>query len=128
LKIGKGCLSYIIYSKKEKNAAVIEPSIFVNEYLSYSDANDIKIRYVIDTHAHADHFSGAMALSRETGTDYCINAIDVDGSFQFKPLNELREFKIDDVTVKIIPTPGHTDGRFHCWLKPGIDLQRFAAT
>ncbi|HEY3251783.1 MAG TPA: rhodanese-like domain-containing protein [Ignavibacteria bacterium] len=110
VRIGKGCLSYIIYSKDGKMAVAIEPSIFINEYMEYSDSKDIKIKYVIDTHAHADHFSGAMALSRETGTDYHINAIDVDGSFQFKPLNELRELKIDNVVVKIVPTPGHTDG------------------
>src|SRR4030095_4702096 len=109
VRIGKGCLSYLIYSKIGNTGAVIEPSIFTNEYLSYADSNEIKIKYIIDTHSHADHFSGAMELSKEIGADYYINSIDVDGEFEYKPLNKLSHINLENVTIKVIPTPGHTD-------------------
>jgi len=110
IRIGKGCLSYIIYSKTSRKAAVIEPSIFSHEYLNYLKTNKLNLSYIIDTHVHADHFSGGMALSKETGIDYYINSLDVNDDFLYKSLNGLNEINLGNVSVTIIPTPGHTDG------------------
>lgn len=110
VRIGKGCLSYIVYSKKDKTAAVFEPSIFTDEYLGYAKSNSLTIKYVIDTHAHADHFSGAMELARKLGLDYYVNAVDVDKGFSFKSLQDIKEIEFGDLKVKILHTPGHTDG------------------
>jgi len=110
VRVGKGCLSYIIISKKSTNAVLIEPSIFTSEYINYIDAHKLTLTKILDTHAHADHFSGGMALSKETGIDYYINSADVDGDFRFKSLLGMHEIKLDEVVINIIPTPGHTDG------------------
>ncbi|MCI0449886.1 MAG: MBL fold metallo-hydrolase [Chlorobi bacterium] len=110
VRIGKGCLSYIVYDNNDSSAAIFEPSIFVGEYEDYISSNGLKIKYVIDTHAHADHFSGAMELARKYHTDYHINETDVDNVFEFKSLKGVKEITFGKVKIEILPTPGHTDG------------------
>lgn len=110
VRIGKGCLSYIIYSKKNRSAIVIEPSIFTYEYANYASSHKLKLTHIIDTHVHADHFSGGMELAKELGLSYYINSTDVDINFDFKSLKDINEIRLDDISIKVIPTPGHTDG------------------
>ena len=110
VRVGKGCLSYIVYSKKDNSAAVFEPSIFTDEYIGYAKTNGLSIKYVIDTHAHADHFSGAMELAKKLNIDYSVNAIDVDKVFDFKSLQDTNKINLGDVEIQILKTPGHTDG------------------
>lgn len=110
VRVGKGCLSYIVYSHKEKSSAVFEPSIFTDEYVSYIKANDLKVKYVIDTHAHADHFSGAMELAKKLNVPYSVNSADVDNVFSFNPIDSSKSISLGDVEIKILNTPGHTDG------------------
>lgn len=109
-RIGKGCLSYIIYSKKDGSAAVVEPSIFIEEYQDYARANGLTIKYVIDTHAHADHFSGGMDLAKKLNLSYYVNEIEVDKVFSFKPLSSLDTIELTGIKVRVLDTPGHTDG------------------
>jgi len=110
VRIGKGCLSYIIYSKSDRKAVVIETSIFTGEYIKYSKEHILKINYVLDTHSHADHFSGGMALAKELGVSFYINSVDVDGKFKYVSLKSLNTIPLGGISIKIIPTPGHTDG------------------
>ncbi len=110
VRIGKGCLSYIVYSKKDNSAAIFDPSIFTYEYTDYVKNHSLNVKYVIDTHSHADHFSGAKELSKTLGTDYYINNIDVDSSFEHKPLSHLNKLSLGDIETGILITPGHTDG------------------
>src|SRR4030095_16746462 len=110
VRVGKGCLSYIVYSKKDKSAAVFEPSIFIDEYTEFAKTKGLNIKYVIDTHSHADHFSGAMALAKTLNLDYYINEIDVDKAFDFKSLRNVKNLELGGVDIKILNTPGHTDG------------------
>ena len=110
VRIGKGCLSYIVYSKQDKTAAVIEASIFKNEYTKYARENNINIKYVFDTHSHADHFSGGMSLAKELGVNYYISSTDVDSNFEYESLKNKSSILLGNISVKIIPTPGHTDG------------------
>lgn len=110
VRIGKGCLSYIVFSKKDKTAAVIEPSVFIEEYQDYAAANGLRIKFIIDTHAHADHFSGGMELAKKLNLDYYVNEIDVDKVFTFKSLKGIKNIDLGGVNIKVITTPGHTDG------------------
>jgi glyoxylase-like metal-dependent hydrolase (beta-lactamase superfamily II)/rhodanese-related sulfurtransferase len=110
VRVGKGCLSYIIYSKLNRSAIVIEPSIFSYEYINYAEKHKLNITHIIDTHAHADHFSGGMKLAEILNTDYYINGVEVDNLFNFKSLKDIYEIRINDICVNIISTPGHTDG------------------
>ncbi len=110
VRIGKGCLSYIVFDKATKEAAVFDPSIFIQEYADFIQRNGLITKYVIDTHSHADHFSGAMALAKTLSVDYYVNKIDVDSGFDYKSLENVRELKLGSLNIEIKSTPGHTDG------------------
>jgi len=110
VRIGKGCLSYIVYSKSGKPAVAIDASIFTDEYIDYAKAHSLNIKYVLDTHSHADHFSGGMKLAKELGVGYRANKTDFDAGFKFDALDIHKKMMLDNVEIEIIETPGHTDG------------------
>lgn len=110
VRIGKGCLSYIVYDKTTNDAALIEPSVFIDEYEDYIRANSLKLKYIIDTHAHADHFSGGMELAKKLNLSYYVNEIEVDNGFLFKSLKDIPSFKLGGLNIEVLSTPGHTDG------------------
>ena len=110
VRIGKGCLSYIIYDNNTKEAALFETAVFIDEYEDYIHANGIKLKYIIDTHAHADHFSGGMELAKKLNMDYYVNEIEVDKVFKFKSLKDISTLTIGSINFEILSTPGHTDG------------------
>ena len=110
IRVGKGCLSYLIGSHSTKECFIIDPSQFVEEYLEIAKENGLKIIGVIETHVHADHLSGAKQLVEMTKTKYYISGIDLKAKVDFGDLNDLEELKIGENTIKIIKTPGHTDG------------------
>ncbi len=64
-RTGKGCLSYIVGSSGE--AAVIDPSVAPHVYLDLAHRHAWSIRYVLETHIHADHLSRARELARQLG-------------------------------------------------------------
>jgi glyoxylase-like metal-dependent hydrolase (beta-lactamase superfamily II) len=67
----------------------------------------MKIRYVIDTHVHADHVSGARRLAGATGADYVLH--DSAGArFQFRGVKENEELDLGNVRIRVLHTPGHT--------------------
>lgn len=110
VRIGKGCLSYIVIDKSTQKCAIIEPAVFIDEYEDYIRANALTLKYIIDTHAHADHFSGGMELARKLNMDYYVNEIEVDKVFQFKSLKDISQFVIGSTKLEVLSTPGHTDG------------------
>jgi glyoxylase-like metal-dependent hydrolase (beta-lactamase superfamily II)/rhodanese-related sulfurtransferase len=63
---GEGCLSYFIGCEKKKEAGVIDPSLNIHQYLETPQGKSFDLRYVIDTHTHADHLSGAGLLAQKT--------------------------------------------------------------
>jgi glyoxylase-like metal-dependent hydrolase (beta-lactamase superfamily II)/rhodanese-related sulfurtransferase len=110
VRIGKGCISYIVYSKKDLSAIVVDPSIFTYEYSTYIKDHKLNVKCVLDTHSHADHFSGAMELAKSLGVDYYVNAIDVDSNSRLKSIKDIPEIILGDIKIEITDTPGHTDG------------------
>ena len=62
-----GCASYVIASRKTREAAVIDPAVDTEPYETLLRERDFRLRYVIDTHIHADHVSGARRLAGPTG-------------------------------------------------------------
>lgn len=63
---GEGCLSYVIGCEKKKEAGVIDPSLNIHLFLEVLHEKSLDLRYVIDTHTHADHLSGAGLLAQKT--------------------------------------------------------------
>lgn len=70
---------------------------------------EVEIRYVIDTHVHADHYSGGRALARRVGAPYCLHESDrALVKYDFEPLHDEQLLDVGNVKVKVLHTPGHT--------------------
>lgn len=79
-------------------------------FLAEAEAAKVRIAHVIDTHVHADHFSGGPALARRAGAPYHLhesNAARV--AFDFEPLREGQRLECGNVLVDVLHTPGHTE-------------------
>lgn len=62
------CLSYVLACEESGNAIVVDPTVeIVDRYLTIANQHGLRIGHVLDTHTHADHFSGARELARRTG-------------------------------------------------------------
>ena len=110
IRVGKGCLSYLIGSNSTKECFIVEPSQFVEEYVETVKEIGFTIKGIIETHVHADHLSGARLITEVTKTKYYISGIDLKAKIDFIDLNKIDEIKIGESKIKIIKTPGHTDG------------------
>jgi len=78
-------------------------------FIDEAAKQDVKITHVIDTHVHADHFSGGRALAEKTGAQYCLH--ESNGSrvkYAFEPLKDGQRIEVGNVWVDVLHTPGHT--------------------
>ena len=101
--------TYIISSGKGREALIIDPVIeHTNEYLKILEKLNLKLVKVIDTHIHADHISGLNELSKRTK---CVKIMGEQSKSEVIDIrvNEDDKIKIDQVELKTIYTPGHTD-------------------
>ncbi len=110
IRVGKGCLSYLICSKSAKECFIIDPSQFVEEYADIAKENGFKIKGILETHVHADHLSGAKLLAEIAKTRYYVSGRDFKAKADFIDLDKLDKISIGKNEIKIIKTPGHTDG------------------
>lgn len=111
LRPAKGCLSYLIASRDE--AVVVDGSRHIEEYRNLAKMLGVEIRHVLDTHLHADHISGGVALAETTGATYWIAASEMeDGNRPFSPLTDKLRIPFGDANLEVlaVPTPGHTPG------------------
>ena len=107
-QIYTGCLSqgaYFIESNGE--AAVIDPLRDVSEYIKMAEQTDAKIKYVFETHFHADFISGHLTLANLTGATI-VYGPEADPNFESVIAQDNQVFKIGDITLTAIHTPGHT--------------------
>ncbi|MGH9967933.1 MAG: MBL fold metallo-hydrolase [Pyrinomonadaceae bacterium] len=103
-----GCLahaSYLIGS--EGVAAVVDPQRDVDEYIADAEANGLRIRYVIETHLHADFVSGHRELAARTGAEIVFGE-KAGASFSHRAVRDDDEITIGKVVLRVIETPGHT--------------------
>ena len=101
--------TYIIASDKGREALIIDPVIEkTEEYLKILKELNLKLVKVIDTHIHADHVSGLNELSKRTK---CVKIMGEQSKSEVIDIrvNEDDKIKIDQVELKTIYTPGHTD-------------------
>ncbi|WP_153464998.1 MULTISPECIES: MBL fold metallo-hydrolase [Sediminibacillus] len=111
LRLGKGCLSYMVVVGNE--AMVIDPSRFTEVYQTFADKHECSIKHVADTHLHADHLSGGRKLAAETGASYWFPQADDEGaSFSYTPLQDGMTIALGDNqrAVTVLASPGHTYG------------------
>jgi hydroxyacylglutathione hydrolase len=103
-----GCLahaSYLVGSEGE--AAVVDPQRDVGEYVAEAEAQGLKIKYVIETHLHADFVSGHRELSARTGAEIVFGS-KAGARFPHRAVREGDEIKVGKVSLRILETPGHT--------------------
>lgn len=103
-----GCLahaSYLIGSHGE--AAVVDPQRDVEQYIEEASKNSLSIRYVIETHLHADFVSGHLELAKKTGAKVVCGE-KANAQFEHFPLGDGDEIRMGKVRLQIMETPGHT--------------------
>ena len=84
-----------------------DPIEQIEPYLRVSEEAGMKIRYVIDTHVHADHVSGARRLAEATGADYVLHE-SAGARFRFRGVKDNEELDLGNVRIRVLHTPGHT--------------------
>jgi len=126
-QIYTGCLSQgAYYLESNGEVAIIDPLRDVGYYLETANKNNARIKYIFETHFHADFVSGHVTLAEKTGASiiYGPNAIT---NFHSHVAQDGEEFKLGDVKITLIHTPGHTM-ESSCYLltdKEGKDIAIF---
>lgn len=109
IRVGKGCLSYMVISGDEM--LIVDPQRFVDVYEAAAKKYNVKITHVVDSHLHADHISGGRELAERTGAKYYIMQSE-GATFDFEPLENHEKIYFEKVKLEVlaIKTPGHTPG------------------
>ena len=97
--------SYLIGSEGE--AAVVDPQRDVDEYISEANAQGLKIKYVIETHLHADFVSGHQEIAARTGAQIVFGER-AGAAFAHRAVKDGEEMGLGGVTLRFLETPGHT--------------------
>jgi len=108
-QIYTGCLAqgaYFIESNGE--AAVIDPLRETTPYLERAEKDNVKIKYVFETHFHADFVSGHVDLSQKANAPIVYGPTTANLGFNAIIATDGQEFKVGNVTIKVLHTPGHT--------------------
>jgi glyoxylase-like metal-dependent hydrolase (beta-lactamase superfamily II)/rhodanese-related sulfurtransferase len=103
-----GCLSeaaYYIQSKGE--AAIIDPLRDIEEYLRLASEQKASIKYIFETHFHADFVSGHLDLHKATGAPIVFGP-NTETNFPIHLAKDGEIFKLGDLTIEVLHTPGHT--------------------
>lgn len=102
------CLSEAAYFIADNGeAAVVDPLRDVDAYLKKAESLGVKIKYIFETHFHADFVSGHLELSRKTGAPI-IYGPDTKAHFDVRLAKDGEEFEVGKLKIKALHTPGHT--------------------
>ncbi len=107
-QIYTGCLAqgaYYIASNGE--AVVIDPLREVGPYIERAEKDGVTIKYILETHFHADFVSGHLDLAKKTGAEIVYGPL-ANPSFECKVATDGEVLKIGDVEIHVLHTPGHT--------------------
>mgnify|MGYP001469380641 CR=1 FL=1 len=102
-----GCAAYIVGSTDAGEAAVIDPRIdMVDEIIGIAAQEALRIRYVIETHNHADHVAGHHQLAQRTGAAIAVHEA-AGVNYPHRPLHDGEELALGEVRLRVLHTPGH---------------------
>jgi glyoxylase-like metal-dependent hydrolase (beta-lactamase superfamily II)/rhodanese-related sulfurtransferase len=103
-----GCQSYLVGCKDTCVAAVIDPEVSqIDRYVSLAAHDGLRIRYVIDTHTHADHFTAAAQLAREVGAQVVMHRLSPAPGVDMR-VDDGDMVVLGKLRLQILHTPGHT--------------------
>ena len=103
-----GCLSEAAYFVESNGEAiVIDPLRDTEEYLQLARQYKASIKYIFETHFHADFVSGHLDLSKQTGAAI-VYGPNTESNFPFHLAKDGEIFKVGDITIEAVHTPGHT--------------------
>jgi glyoxylase-like metal-dependent hydrolase (beta-lactamase superfamily II)/rhodanese-related sulfurtransferase len=107
-QIYTGCLSQgAYYIESQGEAAIIDPLREVKPYLEKAKKNNATIKYIFETHFHADFVSGHVTLAKETGATI-VYGPEAKTGFDSLIAKDQQEFEIGEITLTVLHTPGHT--------------------
>ena len=103
-----GCLAQgAYYIESEGEGAIIDPLRETQQYIDKAEANNAKIKYIFETHFHADFVSGHVDLAKKTGATIVFGP-GASTEYDIHSAIDNEEFKIGKITIKVLHTPGHT--------------------
>ena len=108
-QIYTGCLAQgAYYIESEGEAAVIDPLREVQPYIEKAERRNAKIKYVFETHFHADFVSGHKDLAAKTGAKIVYGPTGMKLGFDALVAEDNQEFTLGKMKIRVIHTPGHT--------------------
>ncbi len=114
-RIGKGSLGYVLVS--DGQSVIVDPARDVTPYLRAIRDENADLIGVLDTHVHADYISGGPQMAREYGIPYYLHPADAvypydgtPGNIPFSPIGDGDVVKVGRETLRVLHTPGHTEG------------------
>jgi len=107
-QIYTGCLSQgAYYIESNGEVAIIDPLREVKSYINKAMLDDAKIKYIFETHFHADFVSGHVTLAKQTGASIIFGP-NAETSFDAIIAKDEQVFKLGNITITVLHTPGHT--------------------
>lgn len=101
-----GCATYLIASGETHEATLVDPGVVVDEYEDILRRRGLRLRYIIDTHIHADHVSGGRRLAEKHGAELCLHE-SARVTYPFHALRDGDELELGQVRLRVWHTPGH---------------------
>ena len=107
-QIYTGCLAQgAYYIESDGEVAIIDPLREIQPYIDKANAENAKIKYVFETHFHADFVSGHVDLANKTGATIVFGP-GAETSYEMYSAKDGELFKVGKITIKVLHTPGHT--------------------
>ena len=107
-QIYTGCLAQgAYYIESNGEVAIIDPLREVQNYVDKAKKNNAKIKYIFETHFHADFVSGHLSLANKTGAKIVYGPL-ANTSFDSINAKDNQEFKLGNISITALHTPGHT--------------------
>lgn len=103
-----GCKSYLVGCETTRAAVLIDPELtLIDRYVGFASQHGVHIRYVVDTHTHADHFSASRELGRALSAPVVINRLSPTPHVDLR-LDDGDMLILGELRLKALHTPGHT--------------------
>jgi glyoxylase-like metal-dependent hydrolase (beta-lactamase superfamily II) len=104
-----GCLSYVAGCEKTCAGVIVDPALdLIDRYVALTVEKGLRVRYVIDSHTHADHFSAARELARQLGARIVMHRRSAT-PFADLRVDDGELLVVGDLRLQVLHTPGHTE-------------------